>query len=252
MTTTKNRAFTLIELLVVIAIIAILMAIALPSFKTVQESGRTAKCANNLRQIGAAMFLYSNDHENDFPASGTADPWNTTDSLTKQQSWMQQLGPYLGNPTDPATNTTTTESVFTCPSSSLIKTADKYYSYFNGAHAAYAYANQAGGEGASFAAVKRLLITHPLEQILSGDVTDWSDTLGKTDADKVDYTLDPIDLQSTFHNGGINLLFCDGHVETEKWNTGLSPAGYFDSTRMTTHYDGMGPTATTYYTYLKP
>jgi prepilin-type N-terminal cleavage/methylation domain-containing protein/prepilin-type processing-associated H-X9-DG protein len=247
--TKDNRGFTLIELLVVIAIICILAAIALPGFRTVQESSRSAKCANNLRQIGAAMFLFSDDHQNSFPESGGPTPWGTTDGSTGQQSWMQQLGPYLGNPNDPAVSQPGT-SVFTCPSSSQQLQGDKYYSYFNGTHAAGAYL-QSAGTGGEFAAVKRTLISHPAEQILSGDITDAS-AGGINDADKNDYNTCPIDLISTFHNAGINLLFADGHVEAVKWSTSVTPAGYFDNTRMTTHYDGTGPTAGTYYTYLTP
>ena len=240
----KNRAFTLIELLVVIAIIAILAAIALPSFRTVQENGRSAKCADNLRQIGSAMFLFSQDHNQCFPESGSVIPWGSTDGTTGEPSWMEQLGPYLSNPSNPSLGTG--GSVFTCPASSPVKQADKYYSYFNGAHAAYALAQK-------YAPIKRTLVTHPSEQILSGDITDWSDSTGVNDADKDDYAQCPIDTLSTFHNGGINLLFADGHVESEKWDTKLSPVGYFDQTRMTTHYDGTGPAGgASYYTYLTP
>jgi prepilin-type N-terminal cleavage/methylation domain-containing protein/prepilin-type processing-associated H-X9-DG protein len=250
MITPKNRAFTLIELLVVIAIIAILAALAMPSFRSVQENGRTVKCANNLRQIYTGMSLFADDHSNDYPEAGAVIPWNATDGNTGQQSWMQQLTPYLGNISDPAKTASSGGSIFTCPSSSQVQQSTKYYSYFNGVHAALAYLNLGGGQG-NFAAVKRTLIAHPAEQILSGDITDWSSS-GLNDADKDDYTQCPIDVQSNFHNHGINLLFADGHVEYEKWNSNLSPAGYFDHTRMTTHYDGTGATATSYYTYLTP
>lgn len=249
MITPKSRAFTLIELLVVIAIIAILVALAMPSFRSVQENGRTVKCANNLRQIYSGMSLFADDHSNDFPESGSVIPWNATDGNTAQQSWMQQLTPYLGNLSDPAT-TGNAGSIFTCPSSSQVQQSTKYYSYFNGVHAALAYLEQGGGQG-NYAAINRTLIAHPAEQILSGDITDWPSS-GINDADKDDYKQCPIDVQSNFHNHGINLLFCDGHVEEEKWNGNLNPAGYFDQTRMTTHYDGTGPTATSYYTYLSP
>lgn len=62
------RAFTLIELLVVIAIIAILASIATPALQSAIERGRSAKCMNNLRSIGAAMLQYVADHDYSFPA----------------------------------------------------------------------------------------------------------------------------------------------------------------------------------------
>jgi len=252
----KNAAFTLIELMVVIAIMCILMAFALPSFRTVLENSRTAKCANNLKQIGAATFLYTEDHSQYFPVStGGSMSWGVPNSTTGQLSWMEQLGPYLGNPPNPQNGGTPT--VFTCPSSSynVQFPADKYFSYFNGAHAAYAYANsgstQTTATGETYA-VRKSLIAHPSEQILSGDITNWSDATGATNPDKCDFITNPISTLSTFHNGGINILFCDGHVEPVKWNPNLSTPGYFDASRMTTHYDGTGPSSGSYYTYLQP
>ena len=62
MSRTRNRrAFTLIELLVVIAIISILMAMMIPLVTLGIENARRSACRNNLRQIGAAMYLYAAD-----------------------------------------------------------------------------------------------------------------------------------------------------------------------------------------------
>lgn len=60
----KNRSgFTLIELLVVIAIIAILAAILFPVFSQAKEAAKKTQDLSNIRQIGVALNLYANDHD---------------------------------------------------------------------------------------------------------------------------------------------------------------------------------------------
>lgn len=65
----RTAAFTLIELLVVIAIIAILAAILFPVFAQAREKARQAACQNNLKQIGSAFIMYSQDYDETMP------PW---------------------------------------------------------------------------------------------------------------------------------------------------------------------------------
>ena len=59
--------FTLIELLVVLAIIGVLLGILLPAMEHVRHQGYIDKCASNLRQIGMAISMYSNENQGNFP-----------------------------------------------------------------------------------------------------------------------------------------------------------------------------------------
>ena len=60
-------AFTLIELLVVIAIVAVLAGILLPVIGRAKEASRATACLSNLHQLGVALRLYSEDHQNRLP-----------------------------------------------------------------------------------------------------------------------------------------------------------------------------------------
>jgi prepilin-type N-terminal cleavage/methylation domain-containing protein/prepilin-type processing-associated H-X9-DG protein len=60
-------AFTLVELLVVIGIIAILAGLAYPAYQRVAASGKAAACISNLRQLGAGLNAYLNEHEMRMP-----------------------------------------------------------------------------------------------------------------------------------------------------------------------------------------
>jgi prepilin-type N-terminal cleavage/methylation domain-containing protein len=101
-------AFTLIELLVVIAIIAVLASLIMPALSRAKDKGKTAKCQNNLRQLGMAAMMYDDDHRY-YPIG-----WPPADGFTGSAFpiWYRQLQPYLGR-----NASVSGQGVFICPSS---------------------------------------------------------------------------------------------------------------------------------------
>lgn len=85
-----RKGFTLIELLVVVAIVAILAAILLPAFASAKVSAKRTVCASNLRQIGLALILYTDEYDGRMPETS-----HTVSS--PENAWIYTLRPYLRN-----------------------------------------------------------------------------------------------------------------------------------------------------------
>jgi prepilin-type N-terminal cleavage/methylation domain-containing protein len=112
-----KRGFTLIELLVVIGIIAVLISVLLPAMRRARLLAKQIECSSNLRQIGGAIMMYTNDDHGRLPfvveplwkADGTldfdADPF---DYDVHPQSLAAMLRKYVG-----------AAAVFRCPTATL-------------------------------------------------------------------------------------------------------------------------------------
>jgi prepilin-type N-terminal cleavage/methylation domain-containing protein/prepilin-type processing-associated H-X9-DG protein len=102
----KRRGFTLIELLVVIAIIAILAAILFPVFAQAREKARQATCLSNLRQIGTALMMYTQDYDEILPTQSQGSPGRTDNAVLNyadpthpnwRVNWIWAVQPYARN-----------------------------------------------------------------------------------------------------------------------------------------------------------
>jgi prepilin-type N-terminal cleavage/methylation domain-containing protein/prepilin-type processing-associated H-X9-DG protein len=186
----RSPAFTLIELLVVVAVIAILAAMLLPVLGRTKETGRTAVCGSNLRQLGIAASVYSMDYKGVLP-----------DFL----QWLHAR-PDVG---DPTTGTLypylKSKPVFLCPSDPIAVNAKPGVST-----RAFSYAMNCilchDNDTAKFVAPARtLLLMEP--------------NLGSND---ISGLVGPIVLMgitnviSSRHNGAGHIMYCDFHVERVK------------------------------------
>lgn len=111
-------AFTLLELLVVIGIIALLAALLLPVLGRAREAGRATACLSNLRQLGLAIQLYTQDYHHRLPImrDQPAGPRSTNDPPGPDVVLL----PYLGH-----------TNVLRCPSDhkDIFQTTGSSYSW---------------------------------------------------------------------------------------------------------------------------
>ena len=187
----KKKKFTLIELLVVIAIIGILASLLLPTLGKAREKSQQAVCKSQHKQIGAAIFMYTDDNEGEMPSASHSEQ-------SSRLGWQIHVAPYLQTE---GSGTLGGSAPFSCPNSEL-------NTGFVNQEAGTAYNINLGDDRFNnYPALKINEISSPVETGViadSIDGTDWSAASRLRPSENgVGYR----------HNSGLNLLWADGHSQ---------------------------------------
>jgi prepilin-type N-terminal cleavage/methylation domain-containing protein/prepilin-type processing-associated H-X9-DG protein len=126
----RTRGFTLVELLVVIGIIALLISILLPALNKARQSASSLACQSNLKQVGLALSMYTNQYKGSLPPGyvlekDDATHYNWTSLLV---GMMDKNKPVTNNAAEIAAsvggNAGGFRKVFLCPDAVGVSTAD--------------------------------------------------------------------------------------------------------------------------------
>jgi prepilin-type N-terminal cleavage/methylation domain-containing protein/prepilin-type processing-associated H-X9-DG protein len=197
-----RRGFTLIELLVVIAIIAILAAILFPVFARAREAARSASCRSNLKQLGTAFQMYSQDYDGMAVSVGLTMPPSELRAGATRADWADHVYPYVKN-----------RGAYVCASAAyLVPTSG--YGIDGGYGLNWVYFS-------NFNAVKSTEdVVYPADTILLTDSTGYY-AVGGSGGPAAGWAA----RVAARHNEAVNIAWLDGHVSTKR------PTQFMDDSR---------------------
>ncbi len=215
-----TQGFTVNELLTMISAIVLLTAIALPVFSKVRAGSEEATCMNNLRLIGAALKMYAEDL-----GGGSAFPpvYNPSGVAGQGRYWVDFLAPYAEakGKYDKTARPCYAGTIFDCPSlKDYSATMVTDYAYFR-----VLWANS-GNAANDIKDIKK-----PQEVGIIADAEFFTDGTPPSARIGTPGVSNSRTILRNRHNNGLNILYCDGHVEHVSAQTGDNLRDIFDASR---------------------
>jgi prepilin-type N-terminal cleavage/methylation domain-containing protein/prepilin-type processing-associated H-X9-DG protein len=203
------KGFTLTELLVVITIIVVLAALSSFGFTKIRSAARGATCTSNLRQIGAAMISYANDHSGQLPP--LEDRTKPGDGLAG--IWPQIIADegYLPRVINEAGRNSCNAGVWACPDCTVVQTNYQGYGAAEGTVMKVKKASQPESGSMRLSA-----IPSPERTWLVGDTANKANDLKSgwyaiwANPSRWSSGHSP----AARHGGKVNVCMVDGHVES--------------------------------------
>jgi prepilin-type N-terminal cleavage/methylation domain-containing protein/prepilin-type processing-associated H-X9-DG protein len=212
------RAFTLLEMLVTMTIVLVLSAILLPAAQSVRKKGRQVLCMSNLRQMGLALNMYREEHDDVYPPANV---------ITLDLNYHQALAPYLRTQTHLIGGFQRLTNTLLCPEiwSRRRDTQPDLWGYgYNESISRDAYFwvppiyPYSGVDPAYRVAPAAALVPQPARKmgmVCNVNGNKWSYDLSGWDL-WTQADLWEIKPPEGVHNGRDNYLYCDGHVESHE------------------------------------
>jgi prepilin-type processing-associated H-X9-DG protein len=204
---------------VTIAVIAVLAAMLLPALSNAKEKAKSLNCVSNERQIGVALHLYLSQYHT-YPGH---------DMQWKTNPWAAKFGDTMRS----------ARKIYVCPSyRHVLDLTNSSAAPVDFVYGSYAYNSFGCGLGAARGLddggwksheVKETQVVAPADMIAFGDAGESKlyhllFNMTPTWGWKEDGTFVPWG-PSRRHNGGANILFCDGHVEYGKYRKWVEHRG---------------------------